>query len=391
MFRSKLRGIRPREIKNTTVVLSAVFVTLLISELGLRFFYPSYQLTQKPLNSAGYSSNEEYYERYANVSKMQYYSKTGYRPIPFWTSEGIVNNDLGMRASFNSKKINKISDFTIISGGSTAWGAGVKQQDMYTEFMRDTFSSGVGGYLFANEFTFMKDVISKKLKIKKWVSLSGWNDIYAAYRGSDYYISPDMFNLEAIIYNNSKNNFWPHVSENLSETNFTGFNETSIKLWWLFRIVWGKITAEEIVFWDKIVARDVIIKKDVYPMDYNKFWLHFSEELLLANYWAKKNKINFIFALQPSLYSTIKPLSKFEKKILIDSKKSYMGLYEHFDEFYTRMKKDIKELSKKNNFLFIEVDQAFKDSSAKESYFVDHVHFGSVGNKVIGEFLKCSL
>ena len=81
---------------------------------------------------------------------------------------------MGVRTNLVAEEISKQSGATLITGGSTAFGAGVKQDDLYTTGFDNVFAAGVGGYTFANEFSLMKDVyIQASTSIYGFLSLVG--------------------------------------------------------------------------------------------------------------------------------------------------------------------------------------------------------------------------
>ena len=181
------------------VVVFGLLLGLAVSEFGVRVaFNPktSYEIsTDRKVKGleAGYFVSDEWYGKYDTMSGMQFYSKAGYRPISNWVGNGVEINDVGVRTNLVAEEISKQSGATLITGGSTAFGAGVKQDDLYTTGFDNVFAAGVGGYTFANEFSLMKDVLYPSINFDLWISFSGWNDVYWAYTGEEGFLAPDMF------------------------------------------------------------------------------------------------------------------------------------------------------------------------------------------------------
>ena len=374
-------------IKKTGIVIVSLLTSLFVAEVGLRLVHHKEIPTAKITNGdpEAYIDGKEYYGFIHRIALLQFYSKAAYRPVPGFNEKGISSNEIGARTKKTLDDINQKENNIIVSGGSTAWGAGVKDADLYTQFFEGV-SVGVGGYLFANEFSLMRDVISKKIRIDNWVSLSGWNDVYAAYRGESYYISPDMLDFEELVHGGTANSRVFQI-----EKAHKSYDDHKIKLFHLIEKARSKLfpTTSKVV--RSRNQNGAVLVKSTDRMAYGRFWSFFSEELKLAAYWASLNGIEFTFALQPSLYSTKKDLHPKELKMMEDYAKKFDFLSAHFDDFYPRLSSDIKALSEEYQFNFIDTDEAFRETSASDKLFVDHVHLGSKGNKVLGEFLKANL
>ncbi|GGF69142.1 hypothetical protein GCM10011332_24160 [Terasakiella brassicae] len=325
-----------------------------------------------------YIEENECFGRFDNFAYTRYYSKAGYRPLENWKGRGVRINDIGIRSDMTRQELSSIN-LTLFSGGSTAFGAGVKQADIYSNFVPNAETAGVGGYLFANEFDFIKDYLTDTLKPKVWVALSGWNDVYAAYRGFDYYTSPDMLSVQRALYTANilyRNAYIPKVIQ--AQTTITP-EKFSIKLVY--------VAAKIAELSGLISVPNTTLQSN--DFSYEQFWFRFKNEILTAKHFADLNQIKFVFALQPSLYVTKKELSSNEQKLLETYNKLFPNLDVHFKKFYPRLEKDLSDLSQQYDFPFINTDLALED--VKESAFVDHVHFGSIGNKALGLFLKKQL
>lgn len=379
-------------IKNGSIVLFASILTLSFAEVGLRLFYSMvYQpiVSESKGNPSAYEDAEEFYGFIPQIALVQFYSKAGYRPVENYVEPGITSNELGLRSKLTVKDINNSKIRVIVSGGSTAWGAGVKDSDLFSNHFGGV-TAGVGGYVFSNEFTLIRDVISREISIDHWVALSGWNDVYAAYVGESYYISPDMFSFESLIHGYTSNNRVFQTEQPPRQVN-RKYSDYSVKLMFLLDKAIAKIKSMAV---DEVSVvrgkRGALVKKKG-PMQYEKFWRAFSQEVLLAAYWSNLNNVEFTFALQPSLYNTKKNLHFNEEKLLRSYEQSYLGLRGHYEEFYTRLVQDLTKLASAYQFNFIDADAAMIAGKSKDQYFVDHVHLGSKGNNALGFFLKEAL
>ena len=390
---------KSRVFQNFFLILFGVFFGIIISEFGVRVaFNPvtthqiSTEVKLKGLK-AGYFDAEEWYGKYDTMSGMQFYSKAGYRPIPNWSGNGVEINDVGIRSTVSAKEINYNSSVKIITGGSTAFGAGVKQDDLYTVGFNDVFTGGVGGYTFANEFSLMKDILYRNLNIDVWISLSGWNDVYWAYTGRDGFISPDMFSLENLISNNIENPYWKKNTSQMPATRKApSYDNYKVKIHWLMDHGFYELSTRFSDFLSsetgKHEERVNEQKTMIGPISYETMWRQLADELILANTWAKLKGVRFIYVLQPDLYSTEKSLSPYEKRILDQRVKRYPNIKLFFSGAFTKLRSDIAILSKKEGFEFLDCDEFVQQKADTVTLFVDDVHFGSVGNLALHECIS---
>lgn len=367
--------------KKITIFSISTIISLLIVEAFVRYYYSeknNSHLNSSPNydKSCGYYDKDEYYGKFDNVSRMKFYSKAGYRPMPMWNGRGVFNNELGLRTKRSTSEINEVKDgVTLVSGGSTAFGAGVKQNDVFTNYMESTFTAGVGGYVFANEFSFLREVVGPKVNFNTWVSFSGWNDVYCAYKGYDYYLSPDMFQLKQVIYSSKFNSYWPKIDPKRV------YEDYDFKLLWLLGKAFDRYVFNSRTGFDEIDGEET-------KMRYEDFWGMLSNEIAIASKWASASGRNFIYILQPSLYATRKKLSKNELCILNNNKKMHPKMVDYFEKTYKFIRRDIEDLSKKEKFVFLDSDLALEGLDSDVTIFVDHVHLGSKGNEALGKWMK---
>ena len=73
---------------------------LLICELSIRFFYT---LREKKICNShpAYFEKCENYIFYDYITKIRFYSKTGYRPIEGWVGKGVRIDNNGLRNKFS--------------------------------------------------------------------------------------------------------------------------------------------------------------------------------------------------------------------------------------------------------------------------------------------------
>jgi hypothetical protein len=121
-------------------------------------------------------------------------------------------------------------------------------------------------------------------------------------------------------------------------------------------------------------------------IDYQKMLLKTASSV------ARHYGVCFIVALQPSLYATAKPLSAYEANFVRRTGPSpgiNGTLQEVFKKAYPLMRAAFAELAEEEGFIFIDTDKYLADKAG--TLFVDHVHFGSIGNQILGAGLARDL
>ena len=124
------------------------------------------------------------------------------------------------------------------------------------------------------------------------------------------------------------------------------------------------------------------------PIPYEKMWQKLADEITLANDWAKLKGIDFVYVLQPDLYSTKKSLSPYEWHVLNQREERYANIKTYFSNSFTQLRNDIAILSAKEGFEFLDCDYFVQQNPDTVTLFVDDVHFGSVGNLVLKECVR---
>lgn len=382
-------------MKSNKYSLILVLVSILAGVIGFEYFLrlvysdPDVGQSQVKLckDDEGYFE-KECYGTYDTYALMTFYSKAGYRPTENWKGAGIRINDFGARSDRNLADL-RSKDVILYTGGSTAFGSGVKQQDLFTEAANSQdkrfahVTAGVGGYIFSNELAYFNDYL-RFSKPRVWVSFGGWNDVYAYYRGNDYYRSPDMLNITGIIakanYDYRYNKYIP--ARNSAEYYFSPQSYRFKTLFVLRRAL------------DKLQNRtesdlEPYADSKWIPKGYDDLWDQYRLNLIIADKIAHEMNIEFVVAIQPSLYNTRKSLSAKEERMLESYRKKFPDLEAHFKLFFPKLISDIQSFCEANHIRFLNLDEAIR--SERETLFVDHVHFGSKGHKLIGAFFSKQL
>lgn len=394
--------IQIKKILEAIGLISLTFIIIFsLCELLLRIFYIPF-FTDDPTfkkslnnenicndyNSDPYDDRQSCYAKYDNLATMKFNTYFGYVPVENFSGNGFKTNNKGMRYDKDIVEEKNIFEKRVfVTGGSTAWGAGVDQTKLYTKVAEDfinknknesikVISAGVGGYVSTHEILRFHYYI-RPLKPDIWVMLTGWNDVYTGYRGLEYVLSPDMMNLKDAFYRSRNYNiYWKEKF--IEEENL------------IFPPAWGDYFFKTQAFIEKLIYK-INYARSTNKINIEKFSQDKIVDLVISNIRnaaliAKDNNIKLIVILQPSIYSTNKKLSKFEHDILQSSRQSYPGLSEYFKYSYEEIDKKLKLLSTSENlFEYFNSDNAI--SNEKQSVFADACHLGDRGNRLLGQFL----
>ena len=371
-------------IWNFSLLLSSILFPIITIEIAYKFYRLTYKDSIAAINK-NLSCNEPYIEKEScygdldNYSAMQFTTLNGYKPLPDIEGNGYKNDLYGFRqGKINDQKPD--SKAIVFSGGSTAWGAGVKTKDVYSSIFHEyiskygyhTINAAVGGYTISQELNRIINDANGIQNLTHWIMFSGWNDIYAGYRGQEYYLSPDMFNLLQQFMKLKPKGFM-----------LTTWQKKELK----------KIPPSYSTFFTIIVLQKFkymlsnTIKSDgkVNSLSPDDLTNNIVARVEAANAIAKAKGLNFTFALQPSIYNTKKELTPFELNILEKNKTSYPDLPTYFSSVYPLLKRKLQKSSLNKDYIFIDIDPAI--SSEPLTVFTDHVHFGDRGNKLIANFM----
>ena len=140
---------------------------------------------------------------------MEYHSYLGYVPKKSTTGVGYTINSQHLRYDEDLSPQKPTNETRIFfTGGSTAFGAGVKQHQLYTTQLEKALSAsfpghqmrvvsaGVGAYGTVQERILIENDLLD-LTPDVLVMFSGWNDTYFGYAGKDIRRDQDYMNFRA--------------------------------------------------------------------------------------------------------------------------------------------------------------------------------------------------
>lgn len=108
----------------------------------------------------------------------------------------------------------------------------------------------------------------------------------------------------------------------------------------------------------------------------------------LSSFVLSMRNVRYVYFLQPIMFMSKKGLSQIEKKIYDIMPKEDRDYYAACFEEIKRSLADYKA----DNFTFVDLNSMFDNIPENNTIFIDHVHFGDKGNKMIAkEILECLL
>jgi len=331
------------------------------------------------------------------MAQMEYNTFVGYIPVANHSGTGWYTNSSHYRYDENLSAKKPNDEFRIfITGGSSAWGAGVKQHQTFAYLLERKLNeiplskkvrviiAAAGGWVSSQERAFITNYVME-YDPDIIIMFSGWNDVYNAYTGRDFNKNQDFLFFRKAIYN-ARNFLKPQARltetyqdkfENLCPPRFSEYKSKFLYL------------VLSVIYKYRYNVSSLLKQIKTISLDVNKIKQNTLYNIELINHLLKKEDISMIYCLQPTIYLTNKELSDWERAILIRSVETDVGYAEYNSEAYRELRVSLKDNAIKNNYLFWDCDEAIKNE--KLSVFIDHVHFGDRGNMLIANFLFSKL
>ena len=372
-----------------------IVLALVISETGLRLAY----YLRPPLTSnighlfAGdgendaYESEDEYPHKNDSLALMRYDTLLGYSPLENHQGNGYSTNSHGFRYTEDFDLEKPSNEFRVfITGGSTAWGAGPSQDDVFSHRIEQALqqyfplrkirviTAGVGAYVSTHERILILNVISE-LQPDLIVMFSGWNDTYAGYRGMRALSGKrDFLNAGPILARWSRQFCMPHETQD-QVLKPPRYHDYDFKTQFLVdRFLYSRASRSEI----EASIAEVQLDRQVVVQDLIK-------NVLTVRDLSKRQHFTLLFCLQPTLYNTNKQLSEYESRTLHKNRERFVGFPEYNAEAYDLYRKQLPLIAEQEEFCFVDSDEAIDDEP--KTVFDDHVHLGDRGNRLVSEYL----
>jgi len=374
------------------LALIGVVIAIVFFEVGIRTLKRlktnmHYRTVQNVNENDAYEKNGEYRNKYANFALMRFSSFLGYFPVENHSGKHYVSNQYGFRYKEDfpiEKPSNEIRIF--VTGGSTAWGTGASQDDIYSavaerklqkkfkDIKIRVISAGVGGYRSTHERVL---ILNKILNFNPdiVVMYSGWNDTYSGYRGKR--VNDDTYDFQGAASTLAKYNrqYSMGDQEIIDKMDPPQYGQYIFKTYYLV---------------DRFLYRLKSRKKMEQTLSQNQVESAVILEDLKDNIKViadvfKRKDCSLIFYLQPSLYNTRKKLSPYEDYLAKKNKKQYIGFSDYNSKLYDLFREYLPNIAAAEGFMFVNGDMAI--ANEPKTAFDDHVHFGDRGNRLIGEHL----
>ncbi|MDD5089790.1 MAG: hypothetical protein PHQ23_02640, partial [Candidatus Wallbacteria bacterium] len=296
-----------------------------------------------------------------------------------------TTNNAGFRAARSLEETSMSGEIRVfVTGGSAAWGAGVRQEDLYTRIaekeLRKEFPdrpnirvvcAGVGAYCSVQERILTETVITR-YNPDIVISFSGWNDSYFGYTGLDIRDGQDYMGY-------GRKLAWlsgGQVDDLEKVIDPPQYRDYRVKLHFLLAK-----SLHRVRFSKSDLAQGVELRK----LEHKQVLETLLDNIHSLTDLSRRKGFSMVFMLQPSLYLTCKPLSEWEKLQVAENSAAFTGFPEYNREVYRLFRETFPQDSYEKGYTFADLDLAF--SGVEQPLFADHVHFGDRGNRLIGEYM----
>jgi hypothetical protein len=324
--------------------------------------------------SESFETEGEFFGKYEVMSKMENDPILGRIPKPYDTGPGYEINGQHFRYGEDivlDPAENEIRVF--ITGGSSAWGAGVNMDQLYSTVAEKYIdellpgkkvrfiSAAIGGIVSTLERYWLESHVLK-FHPDYVIMYSGWNDSYAAYSG-DRQFSDHL----ARKYNHT--NSWkrrPDISKLYPDINPDDY---AFKSLYFIDLLQRNMEVNEVIkshIVDERIPVEIILKNNA-----------------AISRLLKPLGIEFIYVLQPTPFLTGKELSVCEKDVLKFFAKGYQFFPDYNASIYEILRERLPLHAEENNYLYVDADNIIAGSD--EGIFFDYVHMGERGNRLVGE------
>ena len=370
-----------------------VFCTFAVLEAGLRIAFAAYRGVVKPRlsqseaaqDTAAYEREGEYRGKYDHFALMRFNAFLGYVPLENHAGNGYRTNAYGLRYDEDFPRAKPEGEIRIFfTGGSTAWGVGPRQEDVYSarleRLLRQSHphrrvravSAGVGAYVSTQERILVTNRISE-LEPDLVVMFSGWNDTYKGYTGVHALEDHDYLGAAGVL--------GEHIAQYAAPDSNTAAVEPP--QWVDFRLKTHFLVAA--VLYRLAPADDLKERTADRMIDPAEVCRVLAKNVRAVKDLARREGFELAFYLQPSLYNTHKTLTPHEEQLLRESERKYIAFPRYNRELYDRYRRELPKLAAQEGFFYADADRAI--AREPKSVFEDQVHLGDRGNRLVAEHL----
>lgn len=364
-------------------------------ELALQgiYFYRSTYAYRKarlavPESRSSYTNPDEYYGKYDSFPQVEFHSFLTFLPKRNHQGHGYATNGQHLRYDEDLSEFPEANEFRVlVTGGSAAWGAGVRQDQTFSRVaetaLRDTHAartirvvtSAVGFHKSTHERIWIHNRLAD-LHPDVIVMFSGWNDIYDGYHGAGANEFRNVLRFEDILAREvpqvevarGVDGSPPHQDDYWLKTHY--FVRKA-----LYRMGTDVEAADR-----RMSERMVPPAKVVRQLVEN---IHAVVDL------GRRRDFELVFCLQPSLYNTSKSLGPYEQQLLQGYRSEFASYADYNRAVYDELRRVLPKDAAKYGYAFLDADEAIAGET--RDVFADHVHFGDRGNRYLGEYLAEAL
>ncbi|MGE0609432.1 MAG: SGNH/GDSL hydrolase family protein, partial [Pirellulales bacterium] len=318
-----------------------------------------------PESRDAYFDPDDYYTKCDCFAVMDEHPTLKIVPRPHVDGDGYHTNNLHCRYDDDLTSSKEPGEFRIVvTGGSTAWGAGVRQHETFSALLESrlraahphrlarVICAGVGTYSSSQEIGLAREIMDD-LKPDVVLMFTGWNDTYFGYRGEQQ----------------------EEPRESLSRLDPPRYGDFACKLHYVVaRAIHNRRYAAQM---EQLIEAGSATPDEVVDLQ--------QSNILAMHEIAAKLNARLICCLQPTLYETRKELTSWERRLLEYNDAMYLGFRRYNTKVYKAYRASLPNHAKTHGYEFHDLDSAIADEPL--SVFVDHVHFGTRGNLRIAEGL----
>lgn len=360
------------------IIISLLFtgacLLLLILETFLRIFF-RVRVKEFPEHSS--AEGKTYLDAYDDANEgaqfppwvepeIEYNTYLGFIAAADVTTNSYSTNRHHFRYDENfpvEKQANEIRIF--VTGGSKAWGAGVTQTALYTTIIEREFRSrypdklvrvicAAGPAYCSTQERIMIENVVLRLSPDYVVMFTGRNDCYFGYAGKDTMFNQDYFDYERAL-----------SPDRFSRSGPVSNERYSFKLLFVLdRFLRSRGDNQK-----REPSRDVALVINTFLTN-----IHIVSDI------SKRHRFQLIVYLEPSIFTTEKPLSNWEESVFDRSSFRFPNLREYSREIHSTLKATLPRDAIENDYLLIDGDNAINNEV--RSVFSDNVHFGDRGYRL---------
>jgi len=321
---------------------------------------------------------------------------TGYKNFPDQKTKWFNINSHGFRGKEIDKR-QKNKRRIIVAGGSAAFGTGVKSDGETFQAMLqnsndkyEVINAGIPGFLSGQELTYIvTELVDYQPDII--IAYDGFNDLDSQWHHEFFFKKPKT--LKELGYNSNFYSFQienPLVENHKANTHFLYGLKRSLKTLTNKSALFTRLRNKYEVLKTPTISAEIQDNKDNDQSE-NQYLEsiinNYTNNLIKMNDFCRSRNITFLVVLQPELGN--KKVKSSRESFLIKSWAFGTSNYiEEFPPLYEKFLYERKNVLKKNNVPYLDINRFSEFTDNKETLFTDVVHTNAAGNKVIAEIIK---